>query len=190
MERIKFEKSTILDNKAYDLKTLYTLILNKKLYFNEIGGYVKDNKFVSKALHIEYDYEADKPYYLFDFTRKYFKTNNVLWHLHPYQGDKVWNCYPSYQDLQTMSNNPKKVLLLITKCGLFIYFSKVDFRYEFNIDEYKDLLENVFRNQTVLNKNSFVKTDYYAILYYNRLIPTHEKDVFTNLSYILWKHFS
>jgi len=184
MQYVENERRKLVNNKRYSLEQLYDMILGKQLYFNEIGGYVDDEEFVSKTSNIQYDYEADKPYYVFDFKKKYFKENKVLWHIHPFQGERVWNCYPSYPDLQVMAQNPGKVFVLITKCGAFIYFSTLNYRFDFPIPEYEQLLKNVFYNSSTLNDNSFVRTEGYVILFYNKKIKTHEYDLFSNIEVV------
>lgn len=185
MQYVENERKMLINNEAYSLVELYTMLLSRSLYFNEIGGYVAGNRFISKTSNINYDYEVDKPYFMFDFNKKYFRENKTLWHVHPFQGEKMWNCYPSYPDMNVMSQNPGTVFVLITKCGAFIYFSKASFRFGISLPEYKELLKNVFYDKTTLNKNSFVNTDKYAILFYNNQIKTHEKDLFSNIDTVI-----
>lgn len=185
MEKIDEERKKLVNNQVYNIEQLYSLITPLQLYFNEIGGYVKGREFISKTNNIKYDYTRDKPFYLFDLRKKYFNDNKILWHVHPFQGEKIWNCYPSLPDLQSMANNPGKIFVLITKCGTFLYFSVLPYRYDITEKEYKNLHGNVFYNIETLNDNPYIKTTGYQILFYNNSIPNHERDVFTNLQSIV-----
>ena len=161
-----------IKEQTYSMEEIYENILSKKLYFNEIGGYyLPYNKFVNKKKHIQYDTIQNKPYYVFDMNEDYFKKNQVFWHIHPYQGDFVWNCYPSFADLDKMMQEPKKTFILITKCGSFLYMSKLDFPVNFRPVEYKEIMDNVFKDVTML-KN--IKTQNYLIIYFPSSVPHEE----------------
>ena len=179
------------------IKTYYTLpeiydLIKTTLIHSEIGGYIDEQmNFYTEigANQSLFDIQSNRPFYLFNTNDNYFKYNKVMFHTHPYENDKLNNCYLSREDINVALRNPQKIFVIVTKAGTYIIKNNQN-RYIPQVDEeiyakYENYVKNLDVSQMGIINNSNFQRDFKISYMFINLIyydPQYNELFFRDLS--------